>query len=143
MSVFYTVRCDIGPRQEEELDRFLSEQVKPFLLAQPEVKNFRVFSDALVGWPERTLMIEVDDLASLERVLQSPEQAAPGRIHEIRDHCSKSDSGATGLATGAAAAQVLERDPGYAIPSLHFYRECGHASKKPMNPAFTLDGGAT
>lgn len=72
--MYFTVRCDILPGKEEELDRFLAEKAKKFWLSQPGVKGFHVYGDTLVGWPERTIMIEVDDLVGLERVLHSDER---------------------------------------------------------------------
>jgi hypothetical protein len=70
----YTVRCDIVPGKEEDLDQFLSERCKSFWLNQSGVKSFHVYGDALVGWPERTIMIELEDLASLQHVLDSSER---------------------------------------------------------------------
>jgi len=72
--MYYTARCDIAPGKEEALDRFLAEKVKAFWLSQPGVKGFHVYGDALVGWPERTITIEVDDLASLQRILDSEQR---------------------------------------------------------------------
>jgi hypothetical protein len=72
--MYFTVRCDIVPGKEEDLDRFLAEKAKAFWLAQPGVKGFHVYEDVLVGWPDRTIMIEVDDLASLQRILDSEER---------------------------------------------------------------------
>ncbi len=72
--MYFTVRCDILPGKEEELDRFLAEKAKKFWLSQPGIKSFHVYGDTLVGWPERTIMIEVDDLASFQRVLNSEER---------------------------------------------------------------------
>lgn len=69
--MYFTVRCDILPGKEEELDRFLTEKAKKFWLSQPGVKSFHVYTDTLVGWPERTIMIEVDDMSSLDRILHS------------------------------------------------------------------------
>ena len=72
--MYFTARCDILPGKEEELDRFLSERSKTFWLAQPGVRGFHVYADSLVGWPERTIIIEVDDLTSLQGVLDSAER---------------------------------------------------------------------
>lgn len=72
--MYFTVRCDILPGKEEELDRFLTEKAKKFWLSQPGVKSFHVYNDTLVGWPERTIMIEVDDMSSLDRILHSEER---------------------------------------------------------------------
>jgi len=69
--MYFTVRCDILPGKEEDLDRFLAERARPFWLSQPGVKGFHVYVDTLVGYPERTIMIEVVDLASLQRILGS------------------------------------------------------------------------
>ena len=71
--LYFTARCDILPGKEEELDRFLAERSKAFWLAQPGVRDFHVYADSLVGWPERTIVIELDDLATLQRILDSAE----------------------------------------------------------------------
>lgn len=72
--MYFVVRCDILPGKEEELDRFLSERAREFWLRQSGVKSFHVYGDVLVGWPERTIMIEVEDLASLQAILNSDER---------------------------------------------------------------------
>ncbi|HZA25865.1 MAG TPA: hypothetical protein VFA32_25260 [Dehalococcoidia bacterium] len=72
--VHYAVRCDIVPGRSEDLDRLLSENAKEFWLKQPGVRGFQVYEDALTGWPERTIMIEVDNLESLQRILDSEER---------------------------------------------------------------------
>jgi len=69
--IYFTIRCDFVPGKEEELDRFLVEKAKPFWLSQPGVASFHVYGDTLVGWPERTITIEVEDLATLQRILSS------------------------------------------------------------------------
>ncbi|MBI2883053.1 MAG: hypothetical protein HYY11_03975 [Candidatus Methylomirabilis oxyfera] len=69
--MYLTVRCDILPGKEQELDNFLTERAKKFWLSQPGVKSFHVYKDTLVGWPERTIMIEVDDMSSLDNILHS------------------------------------------------------------------------
>ena len=72
--MFFSVRCDILPGKEDELDRFLAEKAQAFWLAQPGIKSYHVYEDALVGWPDRTIMIEVDNLASLQSILDSEER---------------------------------------------------------------------
>jgi quinol monooxygenase YgiN len=74
--MYYTVRCDVAPGKEEELDRFLTEKAKAFWLEQAGVSSFNVYGDALVGWLERTILIEVDDLASLQHILDSEQRKA-------------------------------------------------------------------
>ncbi|MCL4535930.1 MAG: hypothetical protein M1370_12320 [Bacteroidetes bacterium] len=69
--VYFTVRCDSLPGKEEELDHLLTERAKNFWLSQPGVKGFHMYGDKLGGWPERTVMIEVEDLGNLQRILDS------------------------------------------------------------------------
>ena len=71
--MYYTVRCDIAPGKQEAMD-MLMEQMKAFWMAQPGVNGFHVFNDMMEGWPERTVMVEVDDMASLQHVLEMPER---------------------------------------------------------------------
>jgi hypothetical protein len=67
------IRCDPVPGKQDELDRFLTEQKKQYWLKQPGVKGFHIYGDELMGWPERTIVIEVDDMGALQRALESPE----------------------------------------------------------------------
>jgi quinol monooxygenase YgiN len=71
--MYYTVRCDIAPGKQDEMDQ-LMEQMKAFWMAQPGVKGFHVYNDMMEGWPERTVMVELEDMACLQRVLDAPER---------------------------------------------------------------------
>ncbi|MBI2872977.1 MAG: hypothetical protein HYY00_07315 [Chloroflexi bacterium] len=72
--VYFTVRCDPAPGKSDELDRFLTETAKRFWTSQPGVTEFHVYGDALMGWPERTIMIAVKDLGALQRILDTTER---------------------------------------------------------------------
>lgn len=72
--VYFTVRADIANGKEDELDRFLRDEARAFWLSQPGVRGFHVYGDALVGWPERTVMVEVEDMVALHRILESPDR---------------------------------------------------------------------
>jgi hypothetical protein len=69
--MYYTVRCDISQGKQEDMDR-LMERMKAFWMAQPGVNGFHVYGDMMEGWPERTVMVEVDDMACLQRILDDP-----------------------------------------------------------------------
>ncbi len=71
--MYLTIRCDTVPGHEKELDRYLVEKAKPFWSSQPGVRAFRVFADALVGWPERTILIEMENLSGLEHIIRTEE----------------------------------------------------------------------
>jgi len=72
--VYFTVRCEPVPGKAAELDDFLATKSRAFWLSQPGVRGFHIYGDVLDGWPERTIMIEVDDLSSLQRILDTPER---------------------------------------------------------------------
>jgi len=72
--IYFTVHCDPLPGKEEDLDRLLANNAKSYWLAQPGVSSFHVYGDKLVGWPERTIMIEVNDLTALQPILESLER---------------------------------------------------------------------
>jgi hypothetical protein len=71
--VYFSVYCDPVPGQEEELDLFIADKAKKFWTSQNGVKGYHVYADKLIGWPERTIMIELQDFTSLQRILDSPE----------------------------------------------------------------------
>lgn len=72
--IHYSVRCDSLPGKEEEFDSFLTGEVKKFWLGQTGVKGYHVYGDKLMGWPERTIDIEVQDFATLQRIFDSNER---------------------------------------------------------------------
>ena len=67
------IQCDPVPGKQDDLDRFLTQQKKDYWTKQKGVKGYHVFGDQLMGWPERTVIIECDDMACLERALNSGE----------------------------------------------------------------------
>jgi hypothetical protein len=69
--MYFTIRCDAVPGKLHDLDDWLKGRAVRFWSGQPGVKSLEIFADALVGYPERTLMIEVADLASLQKILTS------------------------------------------------------------------------
>ncbi|MGD0353050.1 MAG: hypothetical protein ABSB38_06100 [Dehalococcoidia bacterium] len=71
--VYFSVYCDPVPGREEELDRFIANKSKKFWSSQTGVKGYHVYADKLLGWPERTIMIELQDLNSLQRILDTDE----------------------------------------------------------------------
>ncbi|MBI2911238.1 MAG: hypothetical protein HYY05_03785 [Chloroflexi bacterium] len=88
--VHYTVRCDPLPGKEDELDRFLRDRAKTFWLSKEGVTNFHVYGDALVGWPERIIDIEVRDLSALQGILNSDDRR---RLrHDFMGYCSRVES---------------------------------------------------
>jgi hypothetical protein len=70
------IRCDPVPGKQDQLDQFLMQQKKDYWLKQPGVKSFHIYGDELMGWPERTVVIEVDDMGVLQHALESNEHQA-------------------------------------------------------------------
>ncbi|MBI4287556.1 MAG: hypothetical protein HY671_03880 [Chloroflexi bacterium] len=71
--MWFTIKFDTQPGKIVELDNWIRTDVFPFLVAQKGVSSVCAYHDALVGYPERTLMIEVDSLSHLETILASRE----------------------------------------------------------------------
>jgi len=72
--VYFNIHCDPLPGKEEDLDNFLTNSSKSFWMSQHGVKNFHVYGDKLLGWPERTIMIELENMSSLQNILDSTER---------------------------------------------------------------------
>lgn len=71
--MYFTIRCDAVPGRLLELDTWLKDRAVQFWTKQPGVKSFEIFSDALVGYPERTMLIEVENFDTLQKILTSVE----------------------------------------------------------------------
>ena len=73
--MFLAIRCDAVPGRLAELDTWLKSHGIQFWTTQPGVENVEIYGDVLVGYPERTLMIEVKDFTDLQRILASTAHA--------------------------------------------------------------------
>ena len=69
----FTIYCDPFPGKEEEVDRFVTTTLKNFWSGQPGINGYHAYKDKLVGYPERTIRIDVKDLSALQKVLDSNE----------------------------------------------------------------------
>jgi hypothetical protein len=67
---YFSVRFDIPAGRDDQFQDFL-QRAKTFWLAQPGVREFHVYGDTLIDWPERVIMIGVRDRESLQRILDS------------------------------------------------------------------------
>jgi hypothetical protein len=72
----YHILCEVDPKREEELDRFLRDKMKKFWLAQPGVSRFHVFGDHLAAAVERIITIEVGNFGNLDKILILDERKA-------------------------------------------------------------------
>ncbi len=72
--VYFSIRCDPLPGKEEELDTLLRNKAKAFWTGQPGVKEYHVYGDKLMGWPERTIMIGIQDLSAFQKILDTEDR---------------------------------------------------------------------
>jgi hypothetical protein len=70
---YFTVRVDVPRGKESEFDAFL-EKAKKFWLSQPGVREFHVYGDVLIDWPERKIIIAVESREDLQHILDSEER---------------------------------------------------------------------
>ncbi len=71
--MYFIMRFDVLPGKMSAVDQYLDQELLPYWLSHNEVHSVQVFEDKFIGWPERTIMIEIDDLCALQGILSSPE----------------------------------------------------------------------
>jgi len=71
--MYFIMSFDVLPGKLGEVDSYLEQELLPYWLSHNEVHSVQVLEDKFIGWPERTIMIEIDDLCALQRILSSPE----------------------------------------------------------------------
>lgn len=91
----FVIRFDILPGKTHELDTYLEQEMIPYWTSHNEVRCVELYEDSFIGWPERMLVVEVDDLSCLQRILASPE------TRQMKEHFT---SYATDIQT-----QIVER----------------------------------
>ena len=84
--MFFVVRCDLAQGAEDKIDQFLTSKLRPWWIAQPGVRAVHIYRnalaegfstvdpDALITGSRRVLLIEIEDLASLQRLLDTEER---------------------------------------------------------------------
>ncbi|HUU39645.1 MAG TPA: hypothetical protein VMW42_01755 [Desulfatiglandales bacterium] len=71
MKMYFIIKFDILPGKMNETDTYINKELVPYWTSHKEVRSVQVFEDTFIGWPERMLMIEIDDLTALQQVLAS------------------------------------------------------------------------
>ncbi len=71
--MYLVIRFDILPGKMAECDKYIENELIPFFTSQKEVHRVGVLEDKFIGWPERELYVEVDDLTSLQNIMASKE----------------------------------------------------------------------
>ena len=69
--MYFIIKFDILPGKLSEVDTYIENDLVPYWTSHNEVRSVQVFEDTFIGWPERMVMVEVDDLTSLQHVLSS------------------------------------------------------------------------
>ena len=71
--MYLILNFDIGPGKMNECDNFIREKLVPYWTSHKEVHSVQCLEDMFIGWPERSILIEVDDLSAIQRILSSRE----------------------------------------------------------------------
>lgn len=77
--MYLILNFDILPGKMNECDSFIRDKLVPYWSSHKEVHSVQCLEDMFIGWPERSVMVEVDDLASLQRIMSSRE------THQMRE----------------------------------------------------------
>ena len=72
--VTFEYRFDIVPGKAKDYDKYLARQGKNIWLKFPGVRAVRIYKSMLGGSsPQRVVQVEIDNLASLERIFSDPD----------------------------------------------------------------------
>ena len=71
--MYFVIRFDILPGKMAECDKYIENELIPYFTSHKEVNSVGVLEDKFIGWPERELYVEVEDLTALQRILASKE----------------------------------------------------------------------
>ena len=71
--MYLILNFDILPGKMNECDNFIREKLVPYWTSHKEVHSVQCLEDMFIGWPERSVMVEIEDLSSLQRILSSRE----------------------------------------------------------------------
>jgi hypothetical protein len=69
----FFLHCQVLADKDAEVDQLLRKKTQA-LSDLPGVDNVRVYSDLLIGWSERTVLVEVEDRSNFSAFLTSRER---------------------------------------------------------------------
>ena len=71
--MYFVMRFDILPGKMAECDEYIQKELIPYFTSHKEVHSVGMLEDTFIGWPEREIYVEVDDLVALQNILASKE----------------------------------------------------------------------
>lgn len=72
--ITFEYRFDVLPGKAKDYQKYLSRAGKDIWLKFPGVRSVRIYQSMLGGSsPQRVVQVDLDNLASLERILASPD----------------------------------------------------------------------
>ena len=71
--MYLVMRFDILPGKMNECDQYIEKELIPYFTSHKEVHSIGLLEDKFIGWPEREIYVEVDDLSALQKILASKE----------------------------------------------------------------------
>lgn len=90
--ITFEYRFDVLPGKAAEYEKYLKGAGKDLWLKFPGVRGVRVYKSMLGGSsPQRQVQVELENLASLEKILSNPAfQKAKAKFHGMVTHVSDS-----------------------------------------------------
>ena len=71
--MYFIIRFDILPGKLSECDKYIENELIPYFTSHNEVRSVGVLEDKFIGWPERELYVEIEDLIALQKIMASKE----------------------------------------------------------------------
>ncbi len=90
--ITFEYRFDVIPGKADDYEKYTRGAGKDIWLKFPGVRSVRIYRSMLGGSsPQRVVQVELDDLASLERILTNPDfRKAKEKFHGLVTHVSDS-----------------------------------------------------
>ncbi len=90
--ITFEYRFDVIPGKAADYEKYTKGPGKDIWMKFPGVRSVRIYRSMLGGSsPQRVVQVELDDLASLERILTNPDfRKAKEKFHGLVTHVSDS-----------------------------------------------------
>lgn len=69
--MYLVIRFDVLAGKMAECDRYIQNELLPYFQNQNEVQSVQVLEDSFIGWPEREIRVQIQDLSSLQNIMAS------------------------------------------------------------------------
>ena len=67
--MYLVMRFDVLPGKMAECDQYIQNELIPYFKSHEEVQSIQILEDTFIGWPEREIRVQIQNLNALQNLM--------------------------------------------------------------------------